>query len=158
VINEALRLYPPVGFLDRKCEKPYELPPALPGEKPFVVNKGMNFWIPTYAIHNDKKYYDNPEKFYPERFLNDKMHHNSLCYMPFGLGPRMCIANRFALLELKVLLFHLLARCELKPSAKTTSPIKFSKNLIPMPENGFWLNIQRRKDIDPMLKSTVVDG
>jgi len=70
----------------------------------------------------------------------------------------MCIANRFAMLEIKVLLFHLLARCELKPSAKTTSPIKFNKSLLMMPENGFWLNIQRRKDIHPVLESTIVDN
>ncbi|KYN44186.1 Cytochrome P450 9e2 [Trachymyrmex septentrionalis] len=152
VINETLRLYPPVTFLERMCEKTYELPPALPDEKPFIMKKGMTFWIPIFAIHRDKKYYDDPEKFDPERFLNNKMH-NSLCYMPFGLGPRMCIANRFALLEVKILLFHLLARCELKPSMKTTSPIKFGKTLLMMPENGFWLNIQRRKDTHPVLES-----
>ncbi|XP_011172782.1 cytochrome P450 9e2 [Solenopsis invicta] len=157
VINETLRLYPPVAFLERTCDKSYELPPALPGEKPFVMKKGMVVWIPVYAIHRDKKYYDNPNKFCPERFLDNKMH-NSSYYMPFGLGPRMCIANRFALLEVKVLLFHLLARCELKPSAKTPSPIKFVKNLAMMPENGFWLNIQRRKNIHSMLKSAIMNG
>ncbi|XP_018404336.1 PREDICTED: cytochrome P450 9e2-like [Cyphomyrmex costatus] len=152
VINETLRLYPPVTFLERICEKTYELPPALPNEKPFIMKKGMTFWIPIFAIHRDKEYYANPETFDPERFLNNKMH-NSLYYMPFGLGPRMCIANRFALLEVKILLFHLLAQCELKPCTKTTSPIKFGKTLVMMPENGFWLNIQRRKDTHPVLES-----
>jgi len=157
VISETLRLYPPITFLERICEKTYELSPTLPGEKPFIMKKGMVCWIPVFAIHHDKKYYDDPKKFYPERFLDNKMH-NSSCYMPFGLGSRMYIANRFAMLEIKVLLFHLLARCELKPSAKTTSPIKFHKSLLMMPENGFWLNIQRRKDIHPVLESTVVDN
>ncbi|XP_011699842.1 PREDICTED: cytochrome P450 9e2-like [Wasmannia auropunctata] len=156
VLNETLRLYPPVIFLERICKETYELPPALPDEKPFIMKKDMRFWIPVFAIHRDEKYYDNPEKFYPERFLDNKMH-NSLYYIPFGLGPRMCIANRFAMLEVKVLLFHLLARCELKPCAKTTSPIKFCKGLATMPENGFWLNIQRRKDMHPLL-STVMDS
>ncbi|XP_025263961.1 cytochrome P450 9e2-like [Camponotus floridanus] len=144
VINETLRLYPPVGVLERLCNKSYELPPALPGEKPFTMEKGMTVWIPVYAIHHDAKYYDDPEKFRPERFLDNKMYHNSPCYLPFGLGPRMCIANRFAMLEVKVLLFHLLARCELKPCAKTMLPIKFTKKVTMMPENGFWLNVQRR--------------
>ncbi|XP_025263955.1 cytochrome P450 9e2-like [Camponotus floridanus] len=154
VINETLRLYPPVGLLDRLCDKSYELPPALPGEKPFIMEKGMTVWIPVYAIHHDAKYYDDPEKFRPERFLDNKMYHNSPYYMPFGLGPRMCIANRFAMLEVKVLLFHLLARCELKPCAKTMLPIKFSKNSTMMPENGFWLNVQRRSDMNPVFEST----
>ncbi|XP_025263909.1 cytochrome P450 9e2-like [Camponotus floridanus] len=144
VINETLRLYPPIGVLERLCDKSYELPPALPGEKPFTMEKGMTVWIPVYAIHHDAKYYDDPEKFCPERFLDNKMYHNSPCYLPFGLGPRMCIANRFAMLEVKVLLFHLLARCELKPCAKTMLPIKFTKKGTIMPENGFWLNVQRR--------------
>ncbi|KYN13664.1 Cytochrome P450 9e2, partial [Trachymyrmex cornetzi] len=153
VISEALRLYPPVSFLERTCEKTYELPPALPDEKPVIIQKGMPVWIPILAIHRDKKYFDDPEKFYPERFLDNKLH-NSSCYMPFGLGPRMCIANRFAMLEVKVLLFHLLARCELKPCPKTESPIKFRKSLVAMmPENGFWLNIQRRKNMHPLLES-----
>ncbi|EGI61798.1 Cytochrome P450 9e2, partial [Acromyrmex echinatior] len=107
VINEALRLYPPMILLERLCEKTFELPPALPDEKPFIMKKGMLVWIPVLAIHHDEKYYDNPKKFDPERFLNNKMN-NSLNYMPFGLGPRMCIANRFAMLEIKVLFFHLL--------------------------------------------------
>ncbi|XP_029173473.1 uncharacterized protein LOC114942302 [Nylanderia fulva] len=159
VINEVLRLYPPVIFLDRLCDKDYELPPALPGEKPFTMKKGMNFWIPVFAIHHDPKYYDDPEKFCPERFLDNKMYHNSACYMPFGLGPRMCIANRFAMLELKVLLFHLLARCELRPCAKTVLPIvKFQKGIIMVPEGGFWLSVQPRSDIHPSLKSRMDNG
>ncbi|KMQ92393.1 cytochrome p450 9e2 [Lasius niger] len=157
VINETLRLYPPVAFLERICDKAYELPPALPGEKPFTMKKGMICWIPVFAIHHDAKYYDDPEKFRPERFLDNKMYHNSSFYMPFGLGPRMCIANRFAMLEVKVLLFHLLARCELKPCAKTTLPLKFQKGLIMMPEGGFWLNVQRRSDMHPTLESTMAN-
>lgn len=158
VISETLRFYPPIVFLERLCEKTFELPPALPNEKPFIMKKGMILWIPVYGIHHDKKYYDNPETFSPERFLNNKMYHNSSCYMPFGLGPRMCIANRFALLEVKVLLFYLLARCKLKPCAKTPSPIKFRKSLAIMPENGFWLNIQHRKDMHPVLEPTLVNN
>jgi len=156
VINETLRLYPPVAFLERMCDKIYELPPALSGQKPFTMKKGMTFWIPIFAIHHDAKYYDNPEKFHPERFLDNKMYHNSPYYMPFGLGPRMCIANRFATLEMKVLLFHLLARCELKPCAKTTLPLRFSKKGVMMPENGFWLKVQRRSNMHPVLESMLV--
>ncbi|XP_011060554.1 PREDICTED: cytochrome P450 9e2-like [Acromyrmex echinatior] len=155
VISEALRLYPPITALERICKKTFELPPALPNEKPFIMKKGMVAWIPVLAIHHDEKYYDNPKKFDPERFLNNKMN-NSSNYMPFGLGPRMCIANRFAMLEVKILFFHLLARCELKPSAKTRSPIEFYKDFMIMPKNGFWLNIQRRKNMHPVLESIPV--
>ncbi|XP_012223678.1 cytochrome P450 9e2 isoform X2 [Linepithema humile] len=148
VINEALRMYPPVAFLERLCDRDYELPPTLPGEKPFIMKKNMNFWIPVFSIHQDEKYYENPKQFNPERFYNNKTYHNTSHYIPFGLGPRMCIANRFALLEVKVVLFYLLAKCELKPCKKTSLPLKFSKTgLVMMPEGGFWLNIQGRVNV-----------
>ncbi|KAG5322288.1 CP9E2 protein, partial [Pseudoatta argentina] len=147
VIKEALRLFSP-SIMERICEKAYKLPPALPGEKSLTINKGMIIWVPLYAIHHDEKYYDNPEEFRPERFLNNHQDNNyrSSFYFPFGLGSRMCIGRRFSLLMIKVVLFYLLARCELKQCAKTSS-IKFSeKNLAMMPKDGFWLNIQDRND------------
>ncbi|KAG5340415.1 CP9E2 protein, partial [Acromyrmex heyeri] len=149
VIKEALRLFSQ-SVIERVCEKAYKLPPALPGEKSFTINKGMVIWIPLYAIHHDEKYYDNPEEFRPERFLNNDQDNNyrSSFYFPFGLGSRMCIGSRFSLLMIKVVLFHLLARCELKQCAKTSS-IEFSeKNLAMMPKDGFWLNIQHRNKYD----------
>ncbi|XP_014477670.1 PREDICTED: cytochrome P450 9e2 [Dinoponera quadriceps] len=148
VLSETLRMYT-APFIERECERDYELPPTLPNEKPFTLKKGMLVWMPIYAIHRDGKYYDDPEKFRPERFLDNNVYHNSSCYIPFGLGPRICIANRFALLEIKVLLFHLLARCELRPCAKTT--LKLSKSLAIMLEGGFWLNVKRRSDVHPMI-------
>lgn len=154
VINESLRMYPPVAFIERICEGNYELPPALPGEKSFTIKKGQIIWAPAFSIHHDENYYPDPEKFRPERFLGKNAYHNPSCYLPFGIGPRMCIANRFALLEIKVLMFHLLARCELKPCAKTTLPMKYDKkNLFLSPEGGFWLNVQRRSDMHPTLRS-----
>ncbi|XP_014477701.1 PREDICTED: cytochrome P450 9e2-like [Dinoponera quadriceps] len=156
VISETLRLYPPVVFVERECESFYEFPPALPGEKSVTIKKGQLIWVPIYAIQRDDKYYDEPEKFRPERFSDKNTYHNSPCYTPFGIGPRMCIANRFALLEIKVLLFHLLARCELKPCAKTMLPMRLSKKgLALMPEGGFWLNVQRRSDMHPTIESTI---
>ena len=149
VIKEALRLFSS-SVMERICEKAYKLPPALPGEKSFTINKGMIIWVPLYAIHHDEKYYDNPEEFRPERFLNNVQDNNyqSLFYFPFGLRSRICIDRRFGLLMIKVIPFHLLARCELKQCAKTSS-IKFNeKNLLMMPKDGFWLNIQHRNEYD----------
>lgn len=49
---------------------------------------------------------------------------NSAACLPFGLGPRMCIGNRFALMETKALILHLLARCELLPCANPRVPME----------------------------------
>ncbi|XP_032682972.1 cytochrome P450 9e2-like [Odontomachus brunneus] len=148
VINESLRMYPVAVFLDRVCMKDFELPPALPGDKPYTLKKGSTVWFPAYGLHHDPNYFENPEKFNPERFLNeDKKGINPNAYLPFGMGPRMCIGNRFALLETKVMLIHLLARCELKRCAKTMYPMRFSKSSFNiLAEGGFWVNIQPRSD------------
>jgi len=71
----------------------------------------MTIWIPVNAIHHDEKYYDNPEEFYPAIFLSNSP---ISFYLPFGLGPKICIDNRFDILMIKGVLFHLLARCKLK--------------------------------------------
>ncbi|XP_011641127.1 cytochrome P450 9e2-like isoform X1 [Pogonomyrmex barbatus] len=160
VIYETLRMYPIVAVIDRSCAKDFELPPALPGKKSFTIKKGRGIWIPAYALHHDAKYFEEPEKFDPERFLGEKRKHIFNCgaYLPFGLGPRMCIGNRFALLETKVLLFHLLARCDLKICEKTPIPLKLAKGFNMKPEGGFWLNVEPRKNIDYILAANLNNG
>jgi len=85
--------------------KDFELPPTLPGAKPYIVKAGTLIWIPFYGLPHDPKYFPEPEKFRPERFLDENRENecNVNAYYPFGLGPRMCIGNRFALLETKVM-------------------------------------------------------
>ncbi|EZA57484.1 Cytochrome P450 9e2 [Ooceraea biroi] len=150
VVNETLRMYPVAILTDRLCLNDFELPPALPGAKPYTIKKGDGIWIPMYGLHHDPKYFEEPEKFDPDRFLGERKKHSLNCgaYFPFGSGPRMCIGNRFALLEMKALLFHLLARCSLKPCEKTSVPIKFAKDGFNMhAEGGFWLNVSPRENI-----------
>ncbi|EFN63657.1 Cytochrome P450 9e2 [Camponotus floridanus] len=148
VINEVLRMYPVNLMLDRLCLKDFELPPTLPGVKPFTLKKGHGIWIPIYGLHHDPQYFKEPEKFDPERFLGERKKESLNCgaYLPFGLGPRMCLGNRFALLETKVLFFHLLTRCDFEPCEKTSIPLKFSKGFNLKPEGGFWLNVSPRKN------------
>ncbi|XP_029663904.1 cytochrome P450 9e2-like [Formica exsecta] len=159
VISEALRMYP-IPSLDRICVKSFELPPTLPGTKPFTIKKGEGIWIPIYGLHQDPQYFEEPEKFDPERFLGERKKESLNCgaYLPFGLGPRMCIGNRFALMETKVLLFHLLARCDLKPCKKTSMPLKLSKDgFNPRPDGGFWLGVSPRKNIHCIIATNAVN-
>ncbi|XP_050460257.1 cytochrome P450 9e2-like [Cataglyphis hispanica] len=147
-INETLRMYPVQLMTDRVCTKDFELPATLPDGKPFLVKAGMLIWISFYGLQHDPKYFPEPEKFKPERFLgeNKESECNLNAYYPFGLGPRMCIGNRFALLETKVMLLHLLARCDLKPCEKTSIPLKLKKGGFSMrAEGGFWLSLVPRE-------------
>ncbi|XP_011308571.1 cytochrome P450 9e2-like [Fopius arisanus] len=145
-INEALRLFPIQPAVDRVCTKTFELPPALPGRKSVIIKPGDGVFLPIYALHRDPEFFPNPNEFYPERFLEDpKGTLHSPAYMPFGAGPRMCIGNRFALLEIKVLLFHLLAKCTLRPGKNMILPLELSKTSFAMTaKGGFWLSLEPR--------------
>ncbi|CAD1473361.1 unnamed protein product [Heterotrigona itama] len=146
VILESLRMYPAAVGSDRVCVKPFELPPRVPGAKPYVVQRDDCVWIPIYGIQHDPQYYPEPKKFNPDRFYDDpKQMVNSPSFLSFGVGPRMCIGNRFALLETKVLLFYIFAKCDLAPCAKSSVPLKLDRKGFAMTsENGFWLKIQPR--------------
>ena len=146
VILESLRMYPPTVISDRACVKPFELPPCVPGAKPYVVQRDDIMWIPIYGIQHDPQYYPEPKQFNPDRFYDDpKQMSNSPTFLSFGVGPRMCIGNRFALLEAKVLLFYVLAKCDLAPCVKSFIPLKLDgKGFAMTSENGFWLKIQPR--------------
>lgn len=147
VINETMRLYPGGAILDRVCKNKFELPPPLPGKESITLDPGTNIWIPVFSIQRDPKYYKNPEKFDPERFLGEKkINTNTTTFIPFGIGPRICIGNRFALMEMKIALFHLLSRFNFKVCSKTPIPLKFKKNTFALlPEGGFWLKFESRK-------------
>ena len=67
------------------------------------IPKGMVVTIPIYAIHHDPKIWPEPEKFDPYRFTpEEKAKHSVLDWIPFGAGPRNCVAMRLALTEFKI--------------------------------------------------------
>ncbi|XP_026482129.1 cytochrome P450 9e2-like [Ctenocephalides felis] len=109
--------------------------------------KGEALMIPIYNIHHDEQYYENPHKFDPDRFSEEnKQNIKPFTYMPFGVGPRNCIGSRFALMEMKALLFNILKEFDIVPSEKTQIPLKLSRNSIQMrPEKGFWMKLKPRK-------------
>ncbi|XP_076663922.1 cytochrome P450 9e2-like [Andrena cerasifolii] len=144
VLNETLRLYAIAAFLDRVCVKEFQLPPAAPGMKPVTIKPGGVVWMFPFAIQRDPAYFPDPLKFKPERFLNGVI--SPPTYISFGLGPRVCIGNRFAFMMSKVVLFYWLLRCDLEPCADTPVAIKFSKkNIVLSSDTGFKLNVRARE-------------
>lgn len=140
VFNETSRRHTRAILLDRMCNKPFELPPALPGAKPFVIQSGMNVWISGTSIHMDLKYYDNPEKFDPQRYYQTKKSMNDELNLNFGKGSRGCIGSRLAILETKILFVYLLSRFTFVRNSKTSSPLKYSKSSYNLrSDQGFWL-------------------
>nr|AZR39445.1 cytochrome P450 [Agasicles hygrophila] len=144
VLSETLRKWPNAIAVDRVCTKPYIIEPATPNEKPLYIKEGTLIWFPIYAIHHDPEYYSDPDKFDPERFSDEnKGNIDPYKYIPFGIGPRNCIGNRFALLEIKVIMFHILSHFEIVPIANSQIPVIPSKkqfNLIP--DDGFQFGLK----------------
>ncbi len=104
VIDEALRLYPPAWIVGRKALEDDEL-------LGYQVKKGYNVIICVYQIHRHPDFWDNPNEFDPDRFLPERsMNRHKYAYFPFGGGPRMCIGNNFALMEMNIILAMMLQR------------------------------------------------
>jgi cytochrome P450 len=103
VISESLRLYPPAWSMGREAKQDLEV-------GGFKVQKGGQVWFCPWAIQRDPRWFDQPNRFRPERWEGDL--HKTLhryAYFPFGGGPRFCIGQSFAQME-SVLLLATLAR------------------------------------------------
>lgn len=100
--------------------------------------------IPVYAIHNDPQLYPDPERFDPDRFLPDELcKRHPMSFLPFGEGPRNCIALRFGMMQARIGLIMLLKNFHLTTCSKTIVPIVFAKNrMLLTPDAGLFLTIK----------------
>lgn len=82
-------MYPVLSWLDRLAEEDY----TFPGTD-ITIKKGTAVILPMRALQMDPKYFEEPEKFIPERWSEDNRHKLVSCtFFPFGEGPRNCIGN-----------------------------------------------------------------
>ncbi|XP_057859905.2 cytochrome P450 CYP72A616-like [Cryptomeria japonica] len=100
ILNEALRLYAPATQTSRHTYKEMKL-----GD--FNIPAGIELSVPIIAIHHDPELWGNDaDEFKPQRFAEGaaKASKHPLAFMPFGLGPRACVGQNFAMIEAKVVL------------------------------------------------------
>ncbi|XP_037954921.1 cytochrome P450 9c1-like [Teleopsis dalmanni] len=140
VISESLRKWPPNIILDRVCGNDYKLTDEE-GNLIVEIKKKEMIAIPIAALHRDPEYFPEPGKFLPERFSDEnKSNIKNLSYLPFGIGPRSCIANRLALMETKAIIYNMLLRFKIVRGPKTTkNMIKSIKGFLMQPEELFWM-------------------
>ncbi|XP_061390044.1 cytochrome P450 3A18-like [Musca vetustissima] len=146
VISEVLRKWPVTLVTDRTCTKDFEYKSPESGEN-IVIKKGEKIRVSLCGLQRDPKYFENPDQFNPERFSVENRGKIEIgTYLPFGLGPRNCIGNRFALLEVKAFLYYLLRDYRLEVSPKTSQPLTLDPaNIQLLPKGGFWLKCIPRK-------------
>ena len=92
VIDETMRLYPPVFLIARAAAAP-DTVGGLP------VRKGDAILISPWLLHRHEKIWADPDAFIPARFMPGAAQPDRFAYLPFGAGPRVCIGAHFALVE-----------------------------------------------------------
>ena len=140
VIQESMRLFPPAWMTDRMALEDDEF-------EGIAIPKGTMVATFIYGAHHHKDYWDAPDDFHPERFAEaQKANLNNAAYLPFGAGPRLCIGNSFAMMEMQLVLARMIAHYdvqllsdeEVKPKALVTLK----------PWSGLGLRVVRRVGVD----------
>ena len=141
VLKEVLRIHPiAAGGVNRVASEEMTYGGV-------TIPKGMIVQVNMEALHFDPALWGkhDPRKFVPERFLEDCQDTpNTLAWCPFGIGPRICIGMRFAVMEYKIALARLLKRFTIKRCAETKVPCPTKKNAVTSPSQGVTVTLERR--------------
>ncbi|KAI5061137.1 hypothetical protein GOP47_0023642 [Adiantum capillus-veneris] len=181
IVAEALRLYPQPPLLIRRSLQPDTLPGGFKGDpNGYVIPKGVDLFISVYNLHRSPYYWDNPEKFEPERFLEEKSGddiegwggfdpkrgQNSLyanevmadfAFLPFGGGPRKCVGDQFALMESTIALVMVMQKFnfELRGSPED---VELVTGATLHTKSGLWCKLKRRPNICSNVTSVARDS
>ncbi len=134
VLEETLRLYPPVWIFSRRSQEGDEL-----GD--YDVPPGTDIYLSPYVLHRTEHYWSDPDRFDPDRFAASDKPKKDRPFFPFSLGPRRCVGEYFSFLEMKIHLGLLLPR--------------FRMTVIGEEEPGLELGINLRSARDIMLQPTL---
>jgi cytochrome P450 len=139
VVKEAIRLYPPAYVLGREALADCEI-----GGYP--IPAGATVFMSPWVMHRDPRWFASPEKFLPERWLDGLAARlPRFAYMPFGGGPRVCIGDRFAMMEAVLVLATVARRYRLE-RISDAEVVPFPSITL-RPEDGVWMKLSRR---DPL--------
>ncbi|XP_055695221.1 cytochrome P450 4d10-like isoform X2 [Lutzomyia longipalpis] len=138
VIKETMRLYPSVPIIGRQSEKEVTI-------NDITIPAGAGIAIGTYFMGRDPDLFTDPEIFNPERFAVERSGdtQNLFGYVPFSAGPRNCIGQKFAILEMKSIAVKVLKNFELSVQ-EDYKPILMAE-IILRPENGVHLKFKARQ-------------
>jgi len=149
-LKETLRMRPPAPALfNREAVEDVQI-----GR--WTVPKGALVMTTPYAVHHDPRWFPDPDRFDPDRFSPGRAEAIPRgAYIPFGLGPRVCIGNSFAMLEMTQIAAMLLQRFELLWPAQAPQP-KPRLHVTMRPEQGLQLVLRRRPRHAPVMAAPPV--
>ncbi|XP_008550233.2 uncharacterized protein LOC103573114 [Microplitis demolitor] len=137
-IKEALRLYPSVPFISRNITDDMQL-------KKYFIPKDTMAHIHIYDLHRDPNFWPDPLRYDPDRFLPENIQgRHPFSYVPFSAGPRNCIGQKFAMLELKAIIGHLIHNFYLEP-IDLAGEIRMLPDLVLRPKNSARIKLTPRQ-------------
>jgi len=122
VLEEALRLYPPVWLFTRRSHELDEL-------DDFDVPPDTDIYLSPFVLHRTEHYWSDPEGFDPDRFVVADKPKKDRPFFPFSLGPRRCLGEYFSFLEMKVHIGLLLPRFRMQLLDETQPELELGINL-----------------------------
>jgi cytochrome P450 len=137
VVKETMRCYPASAFLfGREAVEDVQLGGC-------TLRRGAWVFISPYVVQHDPKIYADPERFDPERFSPDRIHEiPPYAYLPFGGGPRICIGNAFALMEMVLVAAAVLQRYHVQLDQ---GPPEAEFEVVMRPKGGLRVRAVRRQ-------------
>ena len=137
VIQETLRLYPPVWIVTRRIEQDV----VIDG---YTVKPGTMILVSPFTIHRNPAFWDQPDVFDPDRFLPEREATQVKGqYIPFGMGKRACVGARMAMLELTTIIATLVR--SVRFDLPTDEPKKIAQALTLRPVGGMQMRCTRRE-------------
>lgn len=137
IVKESLRLYPPVYAMPRIALEDCQI-------GGYDVKAGASVVMCPWVTHRDPRYYDDPERFDPDRWADGlEKRLPKFAYFPFGGGPRLCIGQPFAMMEALLLLATIAQRYQLRLAPKP--PVEVWPTMTLRPKYGVHVVLQRRQ-------------
>ncbi|MBI3773275.1 MAG: cytochrome P450 [Gammaproteobacteria bacterium] len=134
VINESLRLYPPIWSIIRRTTQPYRL-------GSIDLKPGDHLMISQWTLSREPSWFPEPDRFNPDRWLQDKQPPR-FAFIPFGAGGRKCIGDQFAMIEATLMLAEFVRHAHF--SRSSNHPLELVPSVTLRPKRGVWLNVNRR--------------
>ncbi|XP_034834202.1 probable cytochrome P450 6a14 isoform X1 [Maniola hyperantus] len=143
VLDETMRMHPPMRALFRRCTKDYKLP-----NSDVVIEEGTQVFVPAHAIQMDPDIFPDPETFDPERFTPERKKTMHPCHwMPFGEGPRKCLGLRQGYIQTKLALVKILQKYEMLLDVRTQVPTQIKASALACAaEGGVWIRLKKLTD------------
>ena len=136
VVQEAMRLYPPAWIIGREAWEDDELDGHF-------IPQGSQVYICPYIIHRHPDLWEQPERFWPDRFSDElAKERHKFAFFPFGGGPRYCIGNHFAMMEMQLALSLIIKKFDIKLDGEEDIPVEPLISL--RPRGGVHLRLTER--------------